>query len=206
MEEMFNQIMTLLGGITVVLAALFGFIGKIWLSRIIEKEKNKLQTKILKIQNDLSVTNRKLEAELQRSVHVDKTQFDHEFKIYKEVWAALVDLRTATQRLRPTLDYVDPKQPKEELMRERIAAFAEPFNGYLDIIEKNKPFYSEKVYEALYEILKQCHGERVDYEYTERNQAEYFQEARANHEKMVQAIDEACEKIRERINEVKIIS
>lgn len=107
MSEIIKEIIALLGGATIVLAALFAFIGKLWLSRDIEREKYNLQKQMIQIQNELSATNKKLEAELQRSIHVDKIQFDYEFKIYQEVWSSLVSLRMVTMRLRPTIDEVE---------------------------------------------------------------------------------------------------
>lgn len=205
MDEIINDIIALLGGVTVVLAALFGFIGKLWLSRIVEKEKHELQKQVMIIQNDLSATNKKLEAELQRSIYVDKMQFEYEFQIYKEVWSSLVSLRMVTMRLRPTLDYIDPKQSNEDRQRERLQAFAGPFENYRDIIEKNKPFYSPIVYKALADILEKCYGESIDFEYAERDSREYFKEARKNEKQIVEAIDFACEAIRNRINEIKIV-
>src|SRR5690606_40823576 len=48
-----GQIIAALGGYAVVLAALFAFIGKIWVSRIVERERNLLQ-------RQLDETNRRL--------------------------------------------------------------------------------------------------------------------------------------------------
>lgn len=205
MEEFISEILAILGGFTVVLAALLGFIGKLWLSRIIEKEKATLQQKMAEIQADLNNTNKKLEAELERSVFIDKLQFEHEFSIYKEIWEALVNLRAATLMLRPTLDFVDPEQTREERIRNRLKAFAGPFETYRKLIEKYKPFYSPNVYLALSEILEKCYGESIGVEYVERKRSEYFKEARENQKQIVEAIDSSCEEIRKRIEEVKVI-
>lgn len=208
MEEIFNQVLALLGGATIVLAALFGFIGKLWLLRIIEREKSELQNKLAKVQSNLDQATKKFEAELQRSVHVDKVQFEHEFAIYQGVWSALVELRMATMRLRPTLDSIDPNEQnesKEERMRRRLKAFGERFESYRDLIEKNKPFYSESVYTGLMDVLEKCCGESIDCEYIERKGSEYFKEARENQAQIVEAIEATCNSIRSRIQEVKVV-
>ena len=115
---------------------MFAFIGKLWLSRIIEQEKASLQSKLTTLQANLNATTKKFEAELQRSVHIDKLQFDYEFKIYKEVWFALVELRIATMRLRPTFDQLDPLQSKENRIKERQDAFFKSLANYRDVVEK----------------------------------------------------------------------
>ena len=204
MEEVLNQIFALLGGVTVIVAALFAFIGKLWLSRIIEKDKHQLQKQILSINDELSTTSKKLEAELQRSIHIGKVQFEHEFSIYKEVWVTLIELRMATMRLRPALDHINPDQSEEERTKERLNAFYAPFQEFRNVIEKNKPFYSSKVYESLEAVLEVCYGESVDFEYKERKKSEYYKEARENHKKIIESIDRTCEAIRNRNNEVSV--
>ena len=78
-----SQLIAALGGYAVVLAGLFAIIGKIWVSRIIERERNALQ-------RQLDETNRRLQFELDRDLHVGKTQFDLELNNYKAIWVCLV--------------------------------------------------------------------------------------------------------------------
>ena len=204
--EIIKEIFTLLGGPSVVLIALFGVLGKIWVTRAIDKNRNNLESEILTMKDQLAVTNKKLDAEIDRSVHIDKKQFDHEFQIYKEVWACLVEVRAATLSLRPTLDYVDLEQSKEDRMKERLGELSLNFNEFVKLVEKNKPFYHESVYEKLSVVLVLVRDESVDYEYTERKQSEYFEEARENQKNIVSAIEEVCESIRGRFTVLKVTS
>lgn len=206
MVEIFNDILILLGGATIVLSALFGLIGKLLISRATEEIKHSFQIKVAALQSDLAKTNKKLDAELQRAIYIDKAQFDYEFQIYRDVWNNLVDLQAATLNLRPVFDYIDPAQSKEDRMQERLSAFIEPFNKFLSTVEKNKPFYSPSVYASLSNILKLCRDERIDFEYIERSKKEYFEEAKKNREDILKSINQACEEIRGRINEVKVIN
>lgn len=145
----------------------------------------------------------KLDVAVQRTVHVSKLQFEHEYEIYKAAWERLFALRQATLRLRPTMDWIDPNETKEQRMQKRMAAFREPYNEFLDIVEKNKPFYPPTIYEALSAVREKCHHELIDYEYVDRPGSEYYKEARTNHDEIIQLIEGACECIRNRVTQVQ---
>lgn len=112
MESLYD-VFKILGGVTAILVGLFTLISKIWLSRIIEKYKHELQIELKNIQHELEVTNRKLEAEIQSSIYISQKQLEHEYAIYQNIWISLTELKNATLRLRPTMDYVDPKKRKK---------------------------------------------------------------------------------------------
>jgi len=57
----------------------------------------------------------------------------------------------------------------------------------------------------MYDVLDKCHAERIDYEYRERPRKEYFEEARKNHQEIVESIDAACQAIRNRVSEVRVV-
>lgn len=205
----YSELLKVAGGIVVVLGALSAFLGRVWINRIANLETQAREEKLAELRSVFEKQNAELKAKLdvglQRTVFIDKLQFEHEYTIYKQAWESLVVLRQATLRLRPTFDSTDPNESKEERMKRRKGAFVEPFNACRDAIEKSKPFYSENVYAALSEVLTQCHIEVIDFEYTERPNKEYWAEARKNHESILKAIDAACQSIRTRIMEVRIV-
>ncbi|WP_158123487.1 hypothetical protein [Vibrio vulnificus] len=202
--ESYNEIIQILGGTTVVLAALFGFIGKIWLAKIVENHKASLQQQLLEVQTKVDATNNKLNAELQSATYISQIQLEHEYKIYQEIWALLVELKTATLRLRPLMDYVDPNQSQEERIRERLQDFAEKFNSVFKVLEHNRPFYPHEIYEVLDNVCEKCRHESIDSEYIERNNSEYYKEARKNQQEIVTLINSACDAIRVRLGEVRV--
>lgn len=202
--ESYNDIIQILGGTTVVLAALFGFIGKIWLAKIVENHKASLQQQLLEVQAKVDATNKKLNAEFQSATYISQIQLEHEYKIYQEIWALLVELKTATLRLRPIMDYVDPNQSQEERIRERLQAFAEKFNAVFKALEHNRPFYPHEIYEVLDHVCEKCRHESIDSEYIERNNFEYYKEARKNQQEIVTLINNACDAIRTRLGEVRV--
>lgn len=203
----YQELIKVAGGATVLLAALSIFLSKVWSERIARREGEDRDRRISELKSKIDAQaaelKAKLDATVQRTVHVSKLQFEHEYEIYKSAWERLFALRQATLSLRPTLDRYDPKETKEERMQRRMNAFAEPYNAFLDIVEKNKPFYPAAIYGSLSAVLEKCHHELIDYEFVERPSSEYYKEARRNHEVIVQVIENSCNAIRDRIADVQ---
>ena len=202
--EVVNEVFSVLGGVTVVLAGLFAFISKVWISRIVDKNKFELQVELNNIQNELNLTNKKLDAELQNSIYISQIQLEHEYKIYQNVWALLIDLRNSTLRLRPMMDYVDPKKSKEEIIKERLCVFGDNYNTFAMALEQNKPFYPQEVYDVLDSVSEKCRHESIDSEYIERKNSEYYKEAQSNRKEILELINNSCSVIRKRLNEVRV--
>jgi hypothetical protein len=194
-----QQLVATLGGYTFIVGGLAGLLGRIWVLRIVEREKFALQ-------RQLDQTNRTLQAELDQRLHVTKSQFDTEFANYKEIWSCLVDFRIKALRIRPILDYVDPKETREERLKKRLQEFSPAFGALRDLVEKNKPFYSASVCDRLQNVIKRCYEESVAAENHERSHSEYWKEAKANCEAITAAVDETCEEIRSRISSIILTS
>ncbi|MEV3817092.1 hypothetical protein RI537_13350 [Aeromonas salmonicida] len=202
--ESYNEIIKALGGITIILAALFGLIGKLWLARIVERYKSSLQEQLLEVQSKIEATNKKLEAKLQSEIYISQLQLEHEYKIYQEIWVLLVELKSATLRLRPTMDYVDPDQSQEERIRERLQVFSDRFKSVHKALEHHRPFYPNEIYRVLDRVFEKCHHESIDSEYIARNNIEYYKEARQNQQEIIDLINSACDAIRSRLGDVRV--
>ncbi|EMC2458452.1 TPA: hypothetical protein ACMDQK_003592 [Vibrio cholerae] len=203
--ELFYQFVVIMGGTSVVLAALFGLIGKLWLSVVIEKYKGSINKELSELKFELDKASKRYEAELSKVTYVSQVQFDHEYQIYSKVWSSLVELKVATEKLRPYMDYIDPNQTEEARKIERLKAFVKPYSEFSIMLETHKPFYAETVYEALKEVKVKCHHESIDFEVGRRLEPGYYQEAIQNSELISSAIDEACNQIRSRLQEVTVI-
>ncbi len=189
-----EDFLKILGGTGLVLGALFAFLGKIAIGRLLEKERSKTESSLSKLRIDL-----------EKSVHIGKAQFDFEFKIYQEIWKKLVLLRSATLGLRPALDHIDPNESDEERKSRRMKEFSDAFHPFRDSIEENKPFYPESVYLALSEVLSTSHKELISFNYQKRDSMKYWDEAVKNQKEIVSLIDIACESLRQRFENVKVV-
>jgi hypothetical protein len=199
----YQELLKVVGGAVVILAGLSVFLSKVWSERIARREGEEQDRRIAELKAQLDQQNTllkaRLDASIQKTVHVGKVQFEHEYAIYKQAWEQLVSLKHATTSLRPVMDQVDPSESREDRMRRRAKAFAESHNAFLDVIEQSKPFYPNAIYEALSKVRERCHHELVDYEYVERPGSEYYKEAMKGREEIFSLIDGACAAIRERI-------
>ena len=204
----YQELLKVAGGATLLLAALSAFLSKVWIARIANREAQQREAAIaeLKAQFDKQATElkSKLDVATQRTVLVDKVRFEHEYEIYKKAWELLFALQRATLQLRPTLDHIDPSESKEERMQRRIGNVQGPYNEFSLHIEITKPFYPGAVYASLTAVRNRCHDEIVDYEFVERPQKEYWAEARKSQQEIIALIDDACEAIRNRIAEVRV--
>lgn len=191
-----------------VLTGLSVFLSKVWSERIARREGESRDMRITELRAQLdqqvSEIRIRLDAAMQKAVHVSKLQFEHEYEIYKQAWEQLFALRQATLSLRPQLDDVDPNESDESRMRKRIAAFRTPYNAFLDVIEKNKPFYPPVIYDALSDVREKCRHEVIEYENLDSRKLDYYIDAMKNHARIIELIEVACTAIRNRITEVSV--
>jgi hypothetical protein len=202
LADFLNILFSPFGGVSVVLIGLASALGKIWVDKTIQAYKKVSDEELKKTQSELDKAIRLLQSELDKGIHIHKVQFEKEFRIYEEIWSNLVDVKKKALSLRPTLDSIDPSEQEEERMRRRLQELASAFNPFVDLVEKHRPFYPSNVYSSLINLVKEIHGEAIDYEYSERKRSEYFKEARKNQEKIVALIEEVCESIRARVSSV----
>ena len=172
---MIGELLGAFGGGAVIVAALFGYLGK---------------TRLEALKSDLAATNTRLSAALSHRNHVTKTQFDLELEIYRGVWKHLVTLRSSTLSLRPVMDQHDPAESDEERMRRRLTSFADAYNEANEAVEANRPFVPDDVYIPLRDLLDTCRFEAIDYQYTSPDKIrEYWEKAMKNHEKINQLVE-----------------
>lgn len=189
---MLTDILSALGGVSVILTALIAYLGK---------------TRLEALKNDLAATNEKLRAALAHSVHVTQAQFDLELDIYKKLWAELFPVRMRTYALRPMLDQVDANEPEQERIRRRLKEFGEAYNCASAFLEQNRPFVPVAIYAAFRDILTLCHEEAVEFEHSSPlERKEYWQTARKNQEKMTVLFDTACDAIQRRLGSASIVA
>jgi len=204
MPESISIIVEYLGGPVLVILVLINFLGLIQLKRIGEKDKGKVQSEIEKLKNELTQTNQKLQVALDKSLHIHKVQFEKEFNIYEDIWQKLVEIKKATLSLRPRFDSVDPQESLEERKKKRMDSFSSSFTPFRDSIEKNRPFYAQDIYKLLNDLLKVTYNEAIDFQYSEKQDRQYWEEGKKNEEEILQKIEAICESIRNRFQGVEV--
>jgi uncharacterized membrane protein len=192
---------TVLNAIEILLIIVGGFFLKSYLPTYFAEKGKNLATK-----EDIKDITDKVESirlEYARRQHKHEIAFGKEFEILSEVWNTLVDLRIATQGLRPLLDYVHPNETDEERKVNRLQKFAESFEVFASTVVKNQPFYPEDVYESLFQIMMISREEADEYSHRDPNKrpldSQYWDNALNNQKKILAMVDQVCEKIRNRI-------
>lgn len=154
LSEIIDQILGSAGGAAVVISGLAAVLGRIWVGRVLNRENAAHQAQLKNIQAQLDSTNQHLQSELDKGLHIHRVQFEKEFKIYEELWSKLVELRKAALSLRPLMDTVDPKETESQRKAKRLTRFGEAVGDFIDVADKNRPFYSEDVFQSMDNLWK----------------------------------------------------
>lgn len=203
-SEVIKQVLAVAGGASVVVSGLAVVLGKIWVGRLLNKEKVAHEAQLKNMQAQLDATNQRLKAELEKGIHIHMVQFEKEFKIYEELWSKLVDLRKAVLSLRPAFDMVDPKEPEDQRKAKRLTKFGDAIAEFIDVTDKNRPFYSEEVFHSMEKLWKLTHSEAVDYKHLDPYTDSYWDKSQENREAILGEIEACCEKLRQRIGSVRV--
>src|SRR3982074_1330650 len=92
-------------GSIVVVYGLSRWLGDVWKAKILEKvqQDNRVELQMMKSEMEASVAkaNRLLDAGISKAVLVTRTHFETEFAAYKEIFAALSDVKNYLHAVRP---------------------------------------------------------------------------------------------------------
>ncbi len=129
--EIIETILSPIGGLSLVLVALFAWLGKLWMGRILEMERNTHRKEIEEIKALLNLKTD--EIKLEKSLFKEK-----QFVAVQDLWDSMCDLRVATRFAKETdqasdLDSVNNKLYDAYLLKDKCSIF---FNSKeLELIE-----------------------------------------------------------------------
>jgi len=156
-----------------------------------------LTRKVELIKHEFTAEVERLKAGLDHANHVSKQQFDAEFGIYREIWDKLIAMRQTFFALRPFVSNLLPDEANQERLHKRINAFNTAYGQFVDSVDRNQPFYSQDVYDALSAVIHVCLDEKEESECAD-SVTNHWQRIRDNKQKLLNTIDTACKTIRER--------
>jgi hypothetical protein len=201
-----NLILAAWGGVSVVLCGLAGWLGAVVAGRIARRESQAQAKELELLKAELSSTNEALKAK--RGAHwetvvwVDKVRFEHEYRLYQDIWTLLQPMCASAFRLRPTVRLSSPARPQKEAWVEAEAAFLRAANAYRPYIEKCEPFLPPAVFAALMEVYFACSGEHLDAAHPDSE--ETAEERNMARRKLDALIQDAALAIRTRLDEVRV--
>ncbi len=154
-----------------------------------------IQDKILKIESD--------KLENTKVIFVHTIQFEKEFDVYKSLWPELLKLRNATHQLRPTVEFLDPKESEQEVHERKGKEFNNAYKDCGKIFENNKPFYPQEIFVEIEAILKIARKEAVEWQHQPK-ELEYYKNGEKNIDLILSKIEKVCLEIRDRIGTLQI--
>ncbi len=105
---------------------------------------------------DLAKEVEKLKDEYVKKQTVHNIAFDTRFTLYKEIWATIYKLQSASN-IMPILDHLPLDHGEREKEYERRSKAAEEeFQNALSVLELKKPFYPTKIYELARQLSRDC--------------------------------------------------
>jgi hypothetical protein len=142
-----------------------------------------------------------IDTRTQRAQLVDKTQFMHEYELYKEAWTLMYNLNQAINNF----EKLFPMNSQRENMESMITTANKEYFKYIEHLEKNKPFYPEKIFQALSAISENFDKKIIDYATNENHGKEYLEKKSTTRLELKECTEKALIAIRERIAEVRVI-
>ena len=181
------------------LAAVTGLgalLGKIWANRISKKEDSKIQTELAS-----------LRADLERSLHVHRVQFEKEFQIYLELSDKMVAVRealfTINKALQPVFENIEDQDNYYAPLKQNLK---DSFVAFRATVMKNKPFYAEEVFTAADRVMDLAVDEIATqdcYKQGERSSLERIIDMKG---KVTESTEALVKAIRERIGLLKVVN
>jgi hypothetical protein len=98
------------GGGGAVVMAMSSWLGKVWAQRLMQRDVAKHAADLEALKGKLEGMNKKVQAELDKTVYVHRLQFETEFKALSDIWNKVSSVRAAFAQLRPRLEIISPEQ------------------------------------------------------------------------------------------------
>lgn len=107
-----------------------------------------------KVRAEYALQVEKVKSDLSKTIYVHKLQFEAEFQALKSIWEKLLALRNNTLALRPMLGKVAKSEDQgKRIKQERFEKFANAFDEFAALAERDKPFYPQSIWNELDGLL-----------------------------------------------------
>jgi hypothetical protein len=200
------------GGLVVVYG-LSRWLGEVWKAKILERvqQDNRRELEAMKSEMQASVdrANRLLDAGISKAILVTRTHFETEFAAYKEIFAALSDVKNCLHSVRPQFIIAgDDERVKDKTdLVDRLNKLITAQNKAVVISDNLRPFYQDEIYQGIqkcfnaskYEILQVKTGSRGTFS------EEWFDEGRKRQEAFVEDYITVSILIRDRIASLGVL-
>lgn len=143
-----------------------------------------------------------LKADLSARGQFSKARYEHEMKVFEEIWPKLCAVRDAALSLRPVMDSsLAEGETQESRKQTRLGKLSEAYGEFARGVEHSRPFYPAEIWKELRALLDLFYKEGVEYQILDmqRDWQKYWDSAQANAKAISEQIDKICEAIRSRL-------
>ena len=105
----------------------------------------------------------RVRADLSSAIQRYGFRYGQEFEILKLLMRCLVELRDAALSLKPKVAFLPPDADMEKEKEKRLHRFHNAHRELYLAREVNRPFYSDAVFERIYELEEKCFSGAVHY-------------------------------------------
>lgn len=190
-----GAIITSIGGASIIIFALSSWLGKIWASRILEKDRLQYASELESIKNQLHI-------DAQRQQTVFSMYFEAQFRIYNDLWVSLSALQNEVDKLwgcansRNLKSFVSSLAEAKTKIRNSALLISK--NHYQEIMEV---IYNLENYQIGKEKL--INARRSTENITDSNIQEIIVQNRENKDKIAKFVNHMLEEMRTQISEQK---
>jgi len=204
------------GGVTGSLVAVYGlsrWLGDVWKGKLLEKvqQANRKELESLKSEMQASVekANRLLDAGISRAILVTRTHFETEFTAYKEIFAALSDVKNRIHATRPVFIIAGEEErirSNEDLV-DRLNKLIAVHNNAVVVSDNLRPFYQDEIYLGIQKCFEASKLEIFQVKVGNRRtfSEEWFEEGRKRQEAFTESYLRVSNLIRERLASLGVL-
>jgi hypothetical protein len=207
--EVAGAIIASVGGAGVLMLALSSWLGKVWATRILDKERQRFAADLEQLRTTLEQISRRLQGEIDKTVHVHRVHFEAEFRALQDVWRSLSKLRTVMASLRPAARIVPRGQTDDQELEElnkRFAVFGDALGDAVIVVDDRRPFLTEDIHTAVAQALHFAMAEHNSLRLQpKKTTPDWYEHGRKNMEAMLDASNRVVDLIRARLQTLSVL-
>jgi hypothetical protein len=154
-----SAVLLSIGGGGLLVIGLAGWLGRVWANRLMQNDIAAHAKDLEKLKSDFETTHRRIQADLDKAVHVHRVQFETEFRALSDIWVKLSAVLASVREALSASPHL-AGDAGEQLSLERlkqITAAAANFTGaasaFNSAVDDQSPFYPKPIYEKLNEVV-----------------------------------------------------
>jgi hypothetical protein len=200
-------------GSLVVVYGLSRWLGDVWKAKILEKvqQDNRKELEAMKSEMQASVdrANRLLDAGISKAILVTRTHFETEFTAYKEIFAALSEVKNFMHATRPVFIIAgdEDRVKNEKDLVDRLNKLIAAHNQAVTVAENLRPFYQEQIYQDIQKCFNASKLEVLQVKVGSHGtfSEEWFEEGRKRQEAFTEDYLRVSNLIRERLASLGVL-